>query len=272
MHSRSRELAGVVMLIVMSAAMLVPFVVLFVTALHPRGSSPVGFSWPENPQWGNFVDAFYASDFLQLAGSSAMIVLGTVPLALLFSVLGGYALGHLKVPGGTALLLVFLLGLTIPFESAIVPLYYQARDFGTINTGWAVILPLVGWLMPFGLYWMRGQFAAIPAELSEAAQLDGASSWTVFRRVHLPLVTPALATLILLQFLASWNSFLLPLVMIDDPRQRTMAGALAAFQGEHQSDIVMMCAVTVLLTAPTLLVFVILQRHFINAILAGSIK
>lgn len=272
MHNKGRETAGIVVLSVLALVVLLPFAIMFVTALHVQGSFPSGFEWPREPQWHNFADAFVTSRFIDLAMSSATIVLTTVPLALLFATLGGYALGQLRVPGGPVIMLVFLLGMTIPFESAIVPLYYQAQGLGTINTTWAVSLPLIGWLMPFGLFWMRGQFAAIPRELSEAASLDGASTWTSFVRIHLPLVSPAIATLALLQFLAAWNSFLLPVVMIDDPTQRTMAGALAAFQGEHQSDIVLMSAVTVLLTAPTLAVFLALQRHFVRALLAGSLK
>lgn len=272
MRRRSAELVGILVLVAMSVATLVPFVVMFVTALHPAGSSPAGFSWPDDPQWGNFATAFEASDFLVLARSSATIVLGVVPAALLFATLGGFALGQLRVPGASAIGVVFLLGLTIPFEAAVVPLYYQARDLGTLNTPWAVILPLIGWLMPFGIFWMRGQFAALPAELGEAARLDGASSWQVLRHVHLPLLVPALATLGLLQFLTAWNNFLLSIVLIDDPSSRTMAGALAAFQGEHRVDVPLMCAAAVLLMAPTLVVFLLLQRHFVKAVLAGAVK
>lgn len=272
MRSYRRETLGVLVLLAMAIATLVPFVVMFVTALHPAGSSPAGLSWPQDPQWTNFIVAFQSSDFLVLARSSVLIVLGVVPAALVFSTLGGFALGQLRVPGATPIFLVFLLGLTIPFEAAIVPLYYQARDLGTLNTQWAVILPLIGWLMPFGIFWMRGQFAALPPELAEAARLDGATSGQVLRHVHLPLLTPALATLGLLQFLAAWNNFLLSIVLIDDPSARTMAGALAAFQGEHQVDVPLMCAAAVLLIAPTLAVFLVLQRHFIKAVLAGAVK
>lgn len=272
MRNRTRDIVGLVVLAIMSIATLVPFVVMFVTALHPAGSSPSGFSWPADPQWGNFATAFVASDFAVLAGSSATIVAGVVPAALLFATLGGYALAHLRVPGASAIFVTFLLGLTIPFEAAIVPLYYQSQDLGTLNMPLAVILPLIGWLMPFGIFWMRGQFAAIPAELSEAARLDGASSWQVLRDVYLPLLAPALVTLGLLQFLTAWNNFLLSIVLIDDPSRRTMAGALAAFQGEHSVDVPLMCAAAVLLMAPTLLVFLVLQRHFIKAVLAGAVK
>lgn len=272
MQDLNRQWLGASVLVAMSALTLVPFIIMFLTALRPAGSAVSGFEWPTEPHWENFGQAFVDSDFLTLAGSSAIIVVGVVPLALLFSTLAGYALGQLNVPGGRGIFVAFLLGLTIPFESAIVPLYYQARDLGTLNTPLAVILPLIAWSMPFGVFWMRSQFASIPVDLSEAAQLDGASRGQVLRHVQLPLLTPALVTLGLLQFLAAWNSFLLSIVLIDDPAHRTMAGALAAFQGEHRVDIPLMCAAAVLLMAPTLALFLVLQRHFVKALLAGAVK
>lgn len=272
MRELNRQWAGAAALVAMSVLTLVPFVIMFLTALRPAGSPVAGFEWPSEPHWGNFAQAFVASEFVTLAGSSALIVAAVVPVALLFSTLAGYALGQLDVPGGRWIFVAFLLGLTIPFESAIVPLYYQSRDLGTLNTALAVILPLIAWSMPFGVFWMRSQFASLPADLSEAAQLDGASRVQVLRHVQLPLLTPALVTLGLLQFLAAWNSFLLPIVLIDDPAHRTMAGALAAFQGEHRVDIPLMCAAAVLLMAPTLAVFLVLQRHFVKALLAGAVK
>lgn len=272
MRDLSRQWVGASVLIVMSVLTLVPFVIMFLTALRPAGSAVAGFEWPTEAHWENFAKAFVDSDFVTLAGSSALIVAGVVPAALLFSTLAGYALGQLDVPAGRWIFLAFLLGLTIPFESAVVPLYYQAQDLGTLNTPLAVILPLIAWSMPFGVFWMRSQFASIPAEMSEAAQLDGASRVQVLRHVHIPLLTPALVTLGLLQFLAAWNSFLLSIVLIDNPAHRTMAGALAAFQGEHSVDIPLMCAAAVLLMAPTLALFLVLQRHFVKALLSGAVK
>ncbi len=127
--------------------------------------------------------------------------------------------------------IVFILGLTLPLEGIIVPLYYQIRDMGLLNTRWALILPLIGLFMPFAVTWMRAHFVNMPADLSEAARVDGANMWQLFWRIHVPLSIPAISSLGILLFLWTWNQFLLAVVLVSDPEQRTMAGALGAFQG-----------------------------------------
>jgi raffinose/stachyose/melibiose transport system permease protein len=165
-----------------------------------------------------------------------------------------------------------VLGLTLPFEGIITPLYYQIRDFGLLNTRWAIILPLIGLFMPFSVLWMRAHFVTMPDELSEAARIDGAGTWQLFWRVHVPLSRPALSSLAILLFLWTWNQFLLAIVLVDDPAKRTMAGALGAFQGQWGTDIPLLCAGSLLILAPTLAVFLIFQRRFVAALLQGSIK
>ena len=97
--------------------------------------------------------------------------------------------------GGRLVFLLFLLGLTLPFEGVIVPIYYEIRGMGLLNSRWAIILPLIGLFMPFGVFWMRAHFLNMPAELSEAARVDGATTWQLFWRIHVPLARPALASL-----------------------------------------------------------------------------
>lgn len=97
-----------------------------------------------------------------------------MPVSLLIATLAGFALGHLYVPFGRAIFILFILGLTLPFEGIIVPMYYQIRDYGFLNTQWAIILPLIGLFMPFAVMWMRAHFVTMPQDLSEAARMDGA--------------------------------------------------------------------------------------------------
>lgn len=272
MKDRRQQVGGSITLALLMAMMLLPFIAMLITALHEPGRPPTGFSLPDRAHWENFATAFEATQFLPLAASSSLIVLGVVPTVLLFASLAGFALGHLRPAGRRVIYVAFLFGLTIPFESAVIPLYYQAAEFGTLNTQWALILPLIGLAMPFGVFWMTGHFRSIPPELSEAARMDGASTWQLFRHVHLPLAVPALVTLGILQFLNTWNHFILAVVLIDDPAQRTMAGALGAFQGQYQTDIVLLCAAAILLMTPALIVFLLLQRHFVKAVLAGAVK
>ncbi len=263
---------GRVLLVLLMLITLLPFVSLFVTALHPSGTYPGGLSWPETPHWENFALAFQSADMLRLLLSSALIELGVVPVAVIIATLAGFAIGHLNPPGGRWVFLAFLLGLTLPFEGIIVPLYYQMRELGLLNTRWAIILPLIGLFMPFAVTWMRAHFINMPQDLSEAARVDGATTWKLFWQIHVPLSLPALSSLAILLFLWTWNQFLLAVVLVDDPANRTMAGALGAFQGQWGTDIPLLCAGSLLILTPTLVVFLIFQRQFVAALLQGSLK
>ena len=193
--SRGEVYAGRVFLAAMMLFTVLPFISIVTTALQPSGSLPSGLEWPSDPQWGNFVEAFNTGHVWELMGSSALIVLGVVPISLVISSLAGYALGSLDIRGGRALLILFILGLTIPFEALIIPLYYEMQSLNVLNTQWAIILPLIGLFMPFSVFWMRAHFVNMPAELSEAARVDGASMWQELRHIHLPLARPALSAL-----------------------------------------------------------------------------
>lgn len=251
---------------------IVPFVSLFITALHEPGTYPAGMSLPDEYHWGNFVTAFQSAQMSKMLISSAMIELAVVPISLFIATLAGFALGHLEMPFRRTLFVIFILGLTLPFEGIIVPLYYQIRDYGLLNTQWAIILPLIGLFMPFAVMWMRAHFVNMPQELTEAARVDGAGTWQLFWRVHVPLSRPAIASLAILLFLWTWNQFLLAIVLVDDPTKRTMAGALGAFQGQWGTDIPLLCAGSLLILTPVLIVFLVFQRQFVAALLQGAVK
>jgi raffinose/stachyose/melibiose transport system permease protein len=269
---RREAWTGRLFLVLLMVVTVVPFVSLFVTALHPSGTYPAGLEWPGEPRWSNFVTAFEAAHMGELLTSSVLIVLGVVPVSLLLATMAGFAVGHLRMVGRRAVFLVFVLGLTLPVEGIITPLYYQIRDMDLLNTRWAIILPLIGLFMPFGVFWMRAHFVNVPTEMSEAAQIDGANTWQLFWRVHVPLAVPAISSLAILLFLWTWNQFLLAIVLVDDPAKRTMAGALGAFQGQWGTDIPLLCAGSLLVLTPTLVIFLIFQRRFVAALLQGSLK
>jgi raffinose/stachyose/melibiose transport system permease protein len=270
--SRAELYTGRALLMGMMAVTVLPFLSILSTALHPSGTLPSGLAWPTDPRWGNFVDAFTVANMGVLLGSSAFIVLAVVPVALAFATMAGFAIGLLRIPGARVLLLLFVFGLTLPFEGIITPLYFLEREMGILNTRLAIVAPLIALFMPFGVFWMRAHFANLPGDITEAARVDGASTWSLFWRIHVPLARPAIASLGILLAVWSWNQFLLALVLVEDPSQRTMAGALGAFQGHYATDIPLLCAGTILILLPTLLVYVVLQRHIIAALLQGSVK
>ena len=270
--SRRQTWSGTALLLALIGVTLVPFASLFTTALHESGTYPNGLDWPSHPHWHNFIAAFHAANMGAIFTSSVLIVIGVVPISCVIAAMAGFGLGSLRVRGGQAVFLLLLLGLTLPFEGVIVPIYYEIRGFNLLNTRWAIILPLIGLFMPFSVYWMRAHFRNMPVELSEAARVDGATSWQLFTRVHLPLARPALTSLGILLTVWTWNQFILSIVLVDDPTKRTMAGALGAFQGQWGADIPLLSAGSLLILTPTLIVFLVFQRHFVTALLQGSLK
>ncbi|SKC57324.1 carbohydrate ABC transporter permease [Plantibacter cousiniae (nom. nud.)] len=270
--SKTEAILGRAILVVVLVLTVLPLLNMISASLQPAEVNPTGLTWPTDPQWGNFVLAFETGHVWQLMGSSALIVLGVVPVSLLFATLAGYALGNLRIRGGGFVFVFLIVGLTIPFESLIIPLYYEIQSLGLLNTQWAIILPLIGLFMPFSVVWMRAHFVRIPSELSEAARVDGATTWQEFVRIQLPLARPALSALAILLFLWTWNQFLLPVVLVSDPLNRTVAGALTFFQGQYSNSIPLLNAGALLIVVPTILVFVVFQRQFITALLQGAVK
>jgi raffinose/stachyose/melibiose transport system permease protein len=251
---------------------LMPFVSMFSAALAPSGTYPPGLQWPANPQWQNFADAFVSAKMDRLLLSSTLIALGVVPAAVLIGTMAGFGLAKLAPRGSKVIYLIFVLGLTLPFEGIITPLYYEVRAMGLLNTKFAIILPLIGLYMPFSIFWMRAHFVNVPAEMSEAAEIDGASAWQQFWLVQVPIARPAILSLAILQFLWTWNQFLLPIVLVEIPLERTMAGALGAFQGQWGTNIPLLCAGALIILTPTVALFVLFQRQFVAALLQGAVK
>ena len=270
--ARGELFGGRLLLIVLMAVTLVPFVSMFTTALHASGSVPQGLDWPADPQWGNFIDAFKIANLSTMLFSSLLIVLLTVPISLVISTMAGFAIGHLRIPGAPLLLLLFVFGLTLPYEGIVTPLYFLERQLGILNGRLAITLPLIALYMPFAVYWMRAHFVNMPPEISEAARVDGAGTWDLFWRIHVPLARPPIASLGILMSVWTWNQFVLALVLVEDPNQRTAAGALGAFQGHYATDIPLLCAGSLEILLPTLIVFILFQRQVIAALLHGSVK
>lgn len=265
-------ITGRIFLFVLMTFTVLPFISIFITALHPSNTVPTGLQWPADPQWNNFIEAFKVAKMGRLLSSSASIVITVVPAALVMSTMAAFALSILRIKGASFLLPLFVFGLTLPFGGIIVPLYYLERAIGIYNTRFAIALPLIGLYMPFAVYWMRAHFVNMPSEITEAALIDGASNWDLFWHIHVPLATPPITSLGILMSVWTWNQFLLALVLVEDPTKRTMAGALGAFQGHYATNVPLLCAGTILILVPTLIIFVIFQRQIITALIQGSVK
>ena len=264
--------AGRVLLLALMAFTVLPFISIFVTALHPSNTLPTGLEWPADPQWGNFVEAFNVAKIPTLLVSSTYLILAIVPVSLVISTMAGFAIGLLRIPGSRVLLFLFVFGLTIPFTGLVVPIYILERAMHIYNTRLAIVLPLIALYMPFAVFWMRAHFVNMPSEFSEAARVDGASTWDLFWLIHFPLARAPITSLGILTSIWTWNQFLLCLVLVEDPTQRTMAGGLGAFQGHYANNVPLLSAGTILILVPTLVVFIIFQRQIIASLLQGAVK
>ena len=221
---------------------------------------------------GNFATAWEDGHFATYLRSSAIVTVSVVAIATFVSILAGYAFGQMRFRGGTALFYVFLLGLMVPLEATIVPLYYDLRDVGLTDTYWALILPQVALSTSFGAFWMRQFFADVPDDLSDAAAVDGAGPLRTLWSVLLPLARPALGTLALLIFMWTWNEFLLALVLVQDEAVRTVPVGLSFFQGQYSAQVPLLAAAATIVSLPVLVLYALLHRKFIAGLAAGSVK
>ena len=239
--------AGRVLLLALMLFTVLPFVSIFMTALHPSGSLPGALDWPTEPQWSNFADAFRVAEMGTLLRSSIMIVLGVVPVSLVIATMAGFAVGLLGPPGSRFLLMLFIFGLTLPFEGIVIPLYYLAREIGILNTRLAIILPLVGTNSAFGTFWMRAYFRAVPRQLIEAAALDGAGSLRILWKSLLPGARPAPLVAGAIGCFARARGFLLALRVVQVVALAARVGARDALAAlEHAERVLGLLAVLLL--------------------------
>lgn len=272
MINRLEQLINYAVLILLGVAVLLPFVGMFLVALGPQGAAAAGLQIPSTLDLSAFGRAWNEGGFSRLVWNSLLVCAVVVPSVVFFSVLSGYAFGTMQFPGRSALFYLLLVGLVVPFEAAVIPLYYTLRSLGLTNSLVGYMIPLIGLSMAFGSFWMRAYFISSPRAMIEAARLDGANSWTTLWRVLLPGARPAISTLIVLTFLWTWNELFLGLVLIQKPDLRPATAGLGNFIGERTTDIAGVSAAAIIISIPVVIVYIIFQRSFVQGILSGSVK
>lgn len=271
MIGRRERGAGYVILTVAAAVAVLPLVGVVLLALNsPGGSGALSPATATHP--GNFATAWRQAGFGPALWASTVITLATVVISVAVSVPAGFAFGTMRFRGRSVLFYLLLLGLLIPLEAMIIPLYFDMRRFGLTGNYWSVILPDTALSTAFGCFWMRAFFLSAPRSLVEAARLDGASVLTLLRRVLLPLARPQVLTLAVLVFVWTWNDFLLPLVMLSGSTIQTAPISLVFFQSQHTTNYTYLAAAAIITAAPVVLIYVLLQRSFVRGLLAGATK
>ena len=271
---RREKIIGHAILVLGALIAIYPFLSILSLAMSRPGERPNGMAVPTSLYFDNFVEAWTRGLFGSALASSAIVavsvVLGTITLA----VPAAFALAGSRSKIMALLAGVLLVGLVMPYEATVIPLYQLFRDWGLLNTYWALILPQIGLSLSFAVLWLRTAFVQAPPSLGEAAALDGASRGRTLWSVILPITLPALFTLATLLFLFTWNEFLLALVLVPDDRSvQTAPLALSFFAGNRRnSDPAVTAAAAVLVALPVLVAYLFLQRRLISGMFAGAVK
>ncbi|WP_324715849.1 carbohydrate ABC transporter permease [Carboxydochorda subterranea] len=259
-------------LVAIGLAMALPFLWMITSSFKPMREifAYPPTLWPQSPTLDNYVTAFGRTPVARWFLNSA-IVTGSITLSnVLADAMAAYAFARLRFPGKDVVFVLLLVTLMIPFHLTLVPLFLILRSLGLLNSLAGVIAP--GLASILGVFLLRGFFADIPLELEEAARVDGAGEFQIFWRVAMPLARPALATVAIIVFVQSWGEFLLPLLVLNDRSAFTLPLGIRMFQGEYSTEWGQLMAVTFLADLPILVLFLMLQRHFIHGLTQGALK
>lgn len=265
--SRSLLFAG---LLVGALLMMFPFVWTVVTSISPDAGLIRPRLVPEDPSLAAYSTLLDAMPFWRILLNSFWIGIVSTVLQVLTSAMAAYAFSRLEFPGRNVVFLVYLATLMVPMQVLVVPLFIEMKMLGLVDTYAAILLPTIA--SGFGVFLLRQAVEAVPRELDEAATLDGAGHLRIFTSVVVPLIRPALATFAVFAFMASWNSFLWPLVVIRSPELMTLPLGLANLHGRFTTawDVVM--AGSVVSVVPIALLYLVAQRHVIASVATSGLK
>jgi raffinose/stachyose/melibiose transport system permease protein len=261
-------------LVVIAILWITPFIFITFTSLKTAAqiaqTSP--FSLPVTPAWENFSKAWAKGNFSSAVFNSALITVIKVPLGLFISAMAAYSLSRIEFAGQRVIYLLILFGTMIPFQVMLAPIFGVVNSFHLINSYVGVILPYLAFGVPYQVFILYGFFKEVPRELSEAAQIDGASHFTIFWRIFLPLSLPVLSALLILDFVATWNEFAMALVILQDNRMWTLPLSLMSFQTQFSRDYGQLNAAIIMTVLPAIIVYMMFQRYFVSGLTSGAIK
>ncbi len=284
-----RALAGAAVYVVLAAIAIVmagPFAWMLMSSFKPNQEL---FAYP--PVWiptkitfEHFVNAFRYTNFARYFLNSAVVSVTATLLNLFFCSLAGYSFARLDFPGKSLIFFAVLATMMIPVYVTLIPLFILVRRFplaggnnlsgqngtGLINTYWGLILPYI--VSVFGVFLTRQFFTSIPTEINDAARVDGASEFTIYSKIYLPLSRPVLATLAIFSFTGVWDDFLWPLVITNSEHMRTVQLGLQIFRSQFLVDWGPLMAATLVVTLPVLLIFIFNQRHFVKGVVTTGLK
>lgn len=267
-----RRLVVYALLLLGAAAMLFPFLWMVSTSLKQDFAlfvTPPKLI-PSPVETHNYTRVGELMPIWRILFNSVFVAALSTALAVFTSAMAAYAFARLRFPGRDALFFVYLATLMVPFQVTIVPLFIEMKHLGFVDSYPGLILPTIA--SAFGTFLLRQQFLTLPRELEEAAFMDGGGHWTVFTRIIVPLGAPALATFGIFAFMASWNSFLWPLVIINSQDLMTLPLGLANLHGQYTTQWNLVMAGTTISVVPILVVYVLAQKYIVRGFVFSGIK
>ncbi len=257
---------------VLSVVMIFPFIWMVSSSLKDATQIFQMKLFPTTPTFDNYRYLLFreGSKFPQWFMNSAIVAISTTASVLFFDSLLGYTLSKFKFPGKNVIFFLIVSTLMIPTEMLVIPWYAMSRAMKWVNTYWGIMFP--GMISAFGVFLMRQFMSTIPDDLLDAARVDGRGEFMIFVTVVLPLVTPALATLAIFNFIGNWNAFLWPLIAASKPRMFTLPVGLANFSGEAGSDWHLIMTGASIAMAPLVVVFLIFQKQIVKGIAMTGLK
>ncbi|MGM7722784.1 carbohydrate ABC transporter permease [uncultured Metabacillus sp.] len=260
------------LLIIGSIIMIMPFLWMVSTSLKSFAESmqvpPTIF--PKEFKFENYLEVFEKINFAQYYLNTIIITVARTVFQLILCSLAAYAFARLRFPGKNIIFIAILSVLMVPSQVVMIPSFVIMRELGWIDTFYAIIVP--GIFSAFGTFLLRQFFMAIPKELDEAAKIDGCSFFGIYWRIILPLSKPALVSLAIFTILAAWNDFLWPLIATNSDEMRVLSIGIATFQGQYATEYPLLMAGALMSTAPMIIIFLFLQKYFIEGIALSGVK
>lgn len=271
---RLLDLGAMLLLSLGALVMVLPFIWMFSTSLRPSAESfrlpPAWF--PTDWRWENYAAVFKSTvPILSFAANSVLVTFSVTLGQLLTCSMAGYAFARLRFPGRNFLFVLLLASLMVPGQVTIIPVFIIMRKLGLVDNIWSIILPFL--TSAFGVFLLRQHFLTLPQDLFDAAKMDGAGQWLIFRRLALPLAGPSLAALAILTFNSTWNNYFYPLIFLNTAEKMTLPLGITALRGSFSSGnpSVVMAAISMTIL-PILLVFLLAQRWFIAGVTQTGLK
>ncbi len=234
------------------------------------GENVIGL--PQEWIFENYSDAFSQGSVGVYLKNSIIVTVVTILLTVIVSVTACYAMERMLWKLRNITKSILMIGLMIPIHAALLPVFYILKSFHLLNTSWSLIIPYVGFAMPMGIMIVSGFMAGIPRELEESACIDGANIYQIFRKVILPLMRPAVATVAIFTFLQAWNELMFATVFISDAEQRTLTVGIQSMSGQYQTSWGPIGAALVVATIPTIIIYLCLNKQVQESLVMGAVK